>query len=301
VRAIAAALPPGVINVVTGAGANVGSALVSHPLVRAVAFTGGTETGRSVLSAGSSTLTIPTLELGGNDAAILLDDVAVTESLAAKLMAGALVTSGQVCFAVKRIYAPANLVADLVEACGQVMSAAVVGDGLESGNTMGPLANKSQFARARAFLDEARTKGAQILTHGQHGAGYSDEGYFMQPSLLTGIDETFGVVRDEQFAPLVPIMGYHEEAEAIRRANDTEFGLSSSVWSPDLERARSVARQMEAGTTYVNQHDMMAVNMSAPMGGVKHSGLGREQGAYAFEGFTELHQINDRRVPAPQA
>jgi aldehyde dehydrogenase len=293
---LARELPPGVVNIVTGNGAEVGAALAAHPQVRALSFTGGTATGKSVLRATADNLTITTLELGGNDAALVLDDVEVTDELASRLMAGALVSSGQVCFAVKRIYVAERVFADLYDAAAKVLSRAVVGNGLDQPTTLGPLANAAQFERARSIRQEAVDRGARVAELGQHGERFNDVGYFMMPALITGVDESYRVVSEEQFAPLVPIVPVASEDEAVARANDTEFGLSSSVWSGDVDRARRVARRLEAGITYINQHDMDAVDLSAPLGGYKHSGIGREQGTYGFDGFTELHAIIDRRV-----
>lgn len=299
VRSFAGLLPPGVVNVVTGHGGTVGPALVSHPLVRTVAFTGGTATGREILRAGADTITPSMLELGGNDPAIVLDDVEVTEELARNLISGAFVSSGQVCFAVKRIYAAENIYQGLVEACRAVAATTVVGNGLDAGTTMGPLANGNQLRRVRSMLAEAKERGATLSELGRPGVGFNDEGYFQMPVVATDLDESFALVNDEQFAPVIPIIPFGSVEEALRRANDTEFGLSSSVWSADLERARGLARRLETGTTYINQHDMGAVEMSAPYGGFKQSGFGREGGRFTFETFTQLHQITDRRQPPP--
>lgn len=293
---LAQSLPPGVLNIVTGHGAEVGAALAGHPGIRAVSFTGGTATGASVLHAAADNLTIAGLELGGNDAAVVLDDFEVTEPLVERIVSAALVSSGQVCFAIKRIYAAQNVVGELLEAATAVIDRSVVGNGLDPDTTLGPLANAAQFDRAREIRQEVVDRGGRLVELGRRGARFTDRGYFMMPALVTDVDESFRVVADEQFAPLLPVIPVATEEEAIRRANDTTYGLSSSVWSSDVERARGVARRLEAGTTFINQHNVDSFDIAAPIGGVKHSGLGREGGVYGFEELTELHAIIDRRV-----
>jgi acyl-CoA reductase-like NAD-dependent aldehyde dehydrogenase len=297
--AVAAALPPGVVNVLTGLGIEAGAALTNHPLVRAVSFTGGTETGKAVLTAAASTVKVPMLELGGNDPAILLDDVAVTDELARAIVGASMVTSGQVCLAVKRVYAARQVFAAVTEAVCDMLSTAVISHGLDPASTLGPLASGPQLARAQAMLAEAERRGATVRQLGRYGESFDPAGYYMMPRIITGVDESFAVVSLEQFAPLLPILPFDGEVEAIRRANDTEFGLSASVWSADSARARQVAAQIEAGTVFINQHGPAVVDITMPMGGWKQSGLGREQGPQGFAPYVELRQINDRHVPVP--
>ena len=237
-----------------------------------------------------------TLELGGNDPAILLDDVEITEELADTLATGAMVTSGQICFAVKRIYVPNQQLPSLVEAYRAALDTYVVGDGLEDGTTIGPLASDTQLKRFRSMLDEARQRGATVTEHGRLADGADSQGYFHLPTLVTGVDESFQIVNDEQFGPATPILGYDAVDEAVERANSTPFGLKSSVWSADPERATVVARRIEAGTTFINQHSPFAVEIKAPLGGFKQSGVGREFGLAGFEAYVELHQINSRNI-----
>lgn len=296
VEAIGDLFPPGVLNVVTGAGQVVGAALVSHPQVRKISFTGGIATGQEVMRQAAGNLKSVTLELGGNDPAVLLDDVEVTDELAETLAAGAMVTSGQICFAVKRIYAPNHLVGDLTEAYRAALENYVVGDGLDEEATIGPLVSDAQLKRFRGYLDEARQRGATVTEHGTLSSRVDAEGYFHRPTVVTGVDETFAIVAEEQFGPATPIMGYDSLDEAVARANGTEFGLKSSVWSADPERAKAVARRIEAGTTFINQHSPFAVDITAPLGGFKQSGIGREFGVAGFEEYVELHQINSRSI-----
>jgi aldehyde dehydrogenase len=296
IEAIADAFPAGVLNLVTGVGAVVGAALVTHPDVPKISFTGSIPTGREIMRQAAGGIKALTLELGGNDPAILLDDVEITEDLAETLATGAMVTSGQICFAVKRIYAPNRVLPELVEAYGAALDKYVVGDGLDDGTTIGPVVSDAQLKRLRGFLDEARQRGASVTEHGALSAGADPAGYFHLPTMVTGADETFQIVADEQFGPATPIMGYDTIEEAVARANATEFGLKSSVWSADPERARMVARQLEAGTTFINQHSPFAVEIKAPLGGFKHSGVGREFGLAGLDAYVELHQINSRSI-----
>jgi aldehyde dehydrogenase len=295
-EAIADVFPPGVINFITGLGHEAGAALVSHPLVRTVSFTGGVETGREVLRTLAPTLKTPILELGGNDPAIVLDDAEVNDDLAQSLLLGAFMTSGQNCLSIKRLYVARGLYDDVVEACTAAAADIIVGDGLAEETTMGPLANQRQLTRFTGFVDEARSRGATVIETGALNADPDDGGYFHRPVLVTGVDETFSVVACEQFGPALPILPYDSIDEAVTRANSTEFGLMSSVWSSDPERAWGVARRIESGTTWVNQHSVMAVDLRAPVGGMKQSGIGYELGPHSFEQFTAIHQLNDRHL-----
>lgn len=295
-EAIAEVFPPGVINLITGRGHEAGAALVSHPLVRTVSFTGGVETGREVLRTLAPTLKAPILELGGNDPAIVLDDAEVDDELAQTLLLGAFMTTGQNCLSIKRLYVARELYDDVVEACTAAAAEIVVGDGLAEETTMGPLANQRQLIRFTGFVDEARSRGATVTETGTLTTDPADGGYFHRPVLVTGADETFSVVACEQFGPALPIIPYDSVDEAVARANSTEYGLMSSVWSSDPERAGRVARRIESGTTFVNQHSIMAVDLRAPVGGLKQSGIGYELGPHSFEQFTAIHQLNDRHL-----
>jgi aldehyde dehydrogenase len=288
--------PPGVLNVLTGTGPVVGASLVDHPDVPKISFTGSIPTGREIMRNAAGGVKALTLELGGNDPAILLDDVEISEDLAGSLATGAMITSGQICFAVKRIYVPNRLLGDFTEAYKAALESYVVGDGLADDTTIGPVVSDTQLKRFRAMLDEARQRGASVTEHGAMSATADPEGYFHLPTVVTGADESFQIVADEQFGPATPIIGYDTVDEAVGRANDSVFGLKSSVWSSDPERALAVGRRIEAGTTFINQHSPFAVDISAPLGGFKQSGVGREFGLAGLEAYVELHQINSRSV-----
>ena len=292
-RALAGALPPGVLNVVTGLGVEAGAALTAHTGVEKVSFTGSIATGIEVLRSSAGTLKRTGLELGGNDPAVILEDVAVNEELGRSLVGSAFTTTGQVCFAIKRVYVARPIYADVLEVCLAAADEIVVGDGLDPRSTMGPLVNRPQLERFDRFVDEARERGAHVLERGTRLTESDPDGYFRQPSIVTGADETFTLVNDEQFGPALPIMAFDKVDEAVSRANASPFGLGASVWSADGDRARAVATRVEAGMVFLNRHDMGAAHPRGMFGGVKQSGIGRELGRWGLEGYTELRQIVD--------
>lgn len=298
VEAIGAALPAGVVNVVTGTGERVGAALSAHPDVDMIAFTGGFEAGRAVAQALGSRLRRGVFELGGNDPAVLLDDVTVDDDLIRKLVSAFTVTSGQVCFAVKRLYVHRTLLEEVTAKLGEALHEVVVGDGLDPEVTMGPLANGRQFKRFTALLAEAESSGAQVTSFGRARDRSSwDDGYFHLPALVTGVDARERIVTEEQFGPALPIIGFDSDSEAISHVNSTEFGLTSSIWTSDPSRAWAMAGQIDAGVTFINKHGMAAFDPGAPFGGVKSSGYGREMGMEGLLEFTWTQAISDRQIP----
>ncbi|GAA4490474.1 aldehyde dehydrogenase family protein [Rhodococcus olei] len=298
IEAIGAALPPGVVNVVTGAGDRVGAALSAHPDVDMIAFTGGPEAGRAVAQALGSRLRRGVFELGGNDPAVLLDDVVVDDDLIRRLVAAFAVTSGQVCFAVKRLYVHESLLDDVTARLGDALHDIVVGDGLDPDVTMGPLANERQFTRFTGLLAEAESSGAQVKSYGRmrDKAGW-EGGYFHLPTLVTGVGARERIVTEEQFGPALPILGFRTEREAVELVNSTPYGLTSSVWTSDPNRGWAMAGEIDAGVTFINKHGMAAFDPGAPFGGVKASGYGREMGMEGLLEFTWTQQISDRQIP----
>ncbi|MGX7728290.1 aldehyde dehydrogenase family protein [Rhodococcus sp. 2H158] len=297
IEAIGAALPAGVVNVVTGTGDRVGAALSAHPDVDMIAFTGGPEAGRAVAQALGSRLRRGVFELGGNDPAVLLDDVVVDDELIRKLVSAFTVTSGQVCFAVKRLYVHETLLAEVTSRLGEALQEFVVGDGLDPEVTMGPLANERQFKRFTALLAEAESSGAQVKSFGRARDKASWEGgYFHLPTLVTGVAAQERIVTEEQFGPALPILGFRTESEAISLVNSTPYGLTSSIWTADPSRAWNMAGEIDAGVTFINKHGMAAFDPGAPFGGVKASGYGREMGMEGLLEFTWTQQISDRQI-----
>ena len=279
------ALPPGVLNVVAG-GDELGAWVSSHPRVRKISFTGSVATGRKVAAAAAPDLKRYTLELGGNDAAIVLED-ADPGRIAEKLFWGAFANSGQVCSAIKRLYVHERIAAPLVEALAAVARGVKVGDGMQPDVQLGPVNNRPQFERVVELIDDAKRAGAQVVTGGGARAG---QGYFVEPTLVTGVAEGVRLVDEEQFGPALPILTYRDVDEAVARANGTPYGLSGSVWSADPARAAEVAGRLECGTAWVNQH--LAIVPHAPFGGAKWSGVGVENGPWGLLGFTELQTVH---------
>ena len=297
VQTLQEVLPPGVVNVVTGAGAEGGSALVAHPGVGMVAFTGGVEVGREVAASAGRHLKPAVLELGGNDAAVLFDDVPVTDGLIESIVAGSMMTAGQVCFAIKRLLVHRSLYDDVVSRMADALSAVVVGDGLDPESTMGPLANSRQNDRFTGILEEAERDGAKVTDLGRFtAAAVAGTGYFHLPRLVTQVSASSRIVQDEQFGPALPVLPFSTDEEAIDMVNGTPFGLTASLWSADSARARALADRVAAGVTFINQHGLAAFDSRAPFGGTKHSGYGREMGLEGMLEFTWTQQVNDRHA-----
>jgi acyl-CoA reductase-like NAD-dependent aldehyde dehydrogenase len=256
-------LPAGVFQTIVDAN-DLGGPLSSHPDVAYVNFTGSTGTGKKVLASAADTLKRFTLELGGNDVAILLDDVDVA-AIAPKIYQSAMGNAGQVCLATKRVYAPEALYDELCDALGKLASEAIVGDGLEQGTQMGPIQNKQQYEKLLGYLDEARKSGTIVAG----GNAVEGDGYFIRPTIVRDIPATSPLVREEQFGPILPVMSYTNLEDAIADANDSDYGLGGSVWGGDVDRAAEVAERIHSGTVWVNRHLVMP--MEIPFGGAKQS------------------------------
>lgn len=281
-------LPPGVLNVVSG-GNELGGWMTSHPVPRKISFTGSVATGKKVAAAAAPDLKRVTLELGGNDPAIVLDDVD-PKAVAAKLFWGAFENCGQVCSAIKRVYVPAAKYDALVGELAELARGVRVGNGLEDGTQLGPLNNRAQFQRVQELVEDAKRHGARIAAGGEPLGG---AGYFYRPTIVAEVSDGVRLVDEEQFGPALPVVAYGDVDEAIERANASHFGLGGSVWSADPERAADLARQLECGTAWVNQH--LNILPSTPFGGAKWSGIGVENGPWGLLGFTELQTVNIAR------
>jgi acyl-CoA reductase-like NAD-dependent aldehyde dehydrogenase len=277
-------LPPGVVNVVSG-GDDLGSWLTSHPDVRKISFTGSVETGKLVAGAAAPDLKRYTLELGGNDAAIVLDD-ADPATIAKGIFWGGFINCGQICAGVKRVYVPEAMHEDLVDAIADRARTVRMGPGNEPEMQLGPIQNRPQFDRVRRLVDDAIADGAKAVAG---GVAMDRPGYFFEPTVLTGTTEGMRIVDEEQFGPAMPVMSYRSLDEAVERANATHFGLSASVWSSDIERAASVCEHLDCGTAYVNDH--LALSPDVPFGGSKWSGVGVENGPWGLEEFTEIQVV----------
>jgi acyl-CoA reductase-like NAD-dependent aldehyde dehydrogenase len=276
-------VPDGVLNVVSG---KLGSAMVSHPIPRKVSFTGSTEVGKTVALTAAENLKRVTLELGGNDPAIILPDVAVAD-IAERLFWSGFNNNGQICFAAKRIYVHRDIKDELVEALAEIARSVKVGDGMAEGIQLGPINNRAQLDRVSDLVDDAVRGGARVV----HGGGrLGDEGYFYSPTIIDRVDDGVRVVDEEQFGPVMPIVSFTDEVDAVRRANSSEFGLTASIWSGDPERAFALAPEVDAGQVSINVHGR-GVRPHLPFGGHKWSGIGVENGPWGLFGFTETQVL----------
>ncbi len=281
--------PPGVVNVLS-AGNDLGQWMTEHPDIDKISFTGSVATGKKVMASSAETLKRVTLELGGNDPAIVLDD-ADPRAIAKSLFFACFVNSGQVCMAVKRIYAHESVYDELCAALVEQAEGAKVGNGLEADTRLGPLQNRMQFDKVSEIIEDTKKSGATILT----GGGIPDRpGYFIEPTLVTDVDDDSRLVREEQFGPVVPILKFSDPEDALRRANDTRYGLSGSVWTADPERGKALAQRMEVGTAWVNQH--RAVSAHVPFGGAKQSGLGRQYSILGLKGYMEPQVVSVSKI-----
>lgn len=276
-------VPPGVVNVLAG-GDELGGLLTAHPGIDKISFTGSVATGKKVMASCAATLKRVTLELGGNDAAIVLPDVDVAD-VAKKLFFAATVNSGQVCMAVKRIYAHESVYEALVAALAAEARKARLGDGLDPATTLGPIQNRRQFERVRELKEDARAHGRL-----EDAGTPPGKGYFVSPTVVTGLGETDRLVAEEQFGPVFPVLKFTDVEDAIARANATRYGLSGSVWSRDLARATEIAARLEVGTAWVNQHRITAADV--PFGGAKESGMGRTYSRMGLEAYLEPQVIS---------
>lgn len=274
-------LPPGVVNVVTGSdkGVNLGAAMSEHPDIRKIVFTGSCATGEKIMRSASSTMKRLTLEMGGNDAGIVLPD-ADPKAIAEGLFWGAFINNGQTCAALKRLYVHESI-HDAV--CDELVAYAKnipVGNGMEETSILGPIQNRAQFDKVSRLVAAAKSNG-KVLLGGEPG-----EGLFFPPTIVAGLKNGDPLVDEEQFGPALPVIAYSDVEEAIRFANDSPNGLGGSVWSSDIEAAKKVAGRITTGSVWINKHG--AIQPNAPFGGVKNSSVGVE---FAEEGLVEYTDI----------
>jgi len=272
--------PPGVVNVLAG-GDELGQQMTEHPGIAKISFTGSVETGKKVMASCASTVKRLTLELGGNDPAIVLDDVDPAE-VAKKLFFAGTVNSGQVCMAVKRVYAHEKIYDALCAALAEEANKVKLGDGMDADTQLGPLQNRMQYDKVRDFLEDTKKTGARFLAGGDIPEG---AGYFVPPAIVTDIAEDARLVREEQFGPILPVLKFSDIDDAIARANDTDYGLCGSIWTKDLNKGAQLAARLEVGTAWVNQH--RATHPLVPFGGAKQSGLGRQYSILGLLGYME--------------
>ncbi len=291
---VAAKLPPGVLNVITGENHNV-EALISDDRIAKVCFTGSVAAGKTVMSMAAQSLTRVTLELGGNDPAIVLSDAILDDTHLDRLFAAVFDTTGQICMNVKRVYVHESRLDDLVEGLSRRLESVVLGDPLVESTTMGPVHSAKHQVFVERLVQQAKDANADVREFGHLPEGELAAGYFVRPALIINPGPHLDVVVEEQFGPVLPIMTFVEEAEAVASANDTWAGLGASVWSESASSASRVASQMQAGYVWINDHGAPRLDLRAPFGGMKWSGFGREQG------ITGVREFQDTRAVARPA
>lgn len=264
---------------------DLGAVLTSHPDVAFVSFTGSTITGKKVLSSAVPTLKRTSLELGGNDAAIVLDDVDI-KAVAQKVYTAGFLNAGQICFSAKRVYVPNSIIDAFVAELVILAKGEKLGDGLDVSTTIGPVQNKAQYDKVRSFIEEARTNGT-VVAGGEVVAG---AGYFIPPTIITGLADDDRLVSEEQFGPVMPVIGYDDLEDAIQRANDTDFGLGATIWTSNIARGIAVGSRIESGTVWINTH--VSLPFDVPFGGAKQSGIGKQGGIEGLKDYTQVRIVN---------
>ena len=288
--AIAAELPPGVLNIVPGSGRGAGAHLVAHPGVDKVAFTGSTGAGRTIAEACARLLRPVTLELGGKSAGIILDDVDLSVAMKG-MFASTLLNQGQSCYISTRILAPRKRYREIVDAFTALASALPIGDALDPGTVVGPLASARQREVVEGYIAKGIAEGGTITTGGNRPRG-RDKGWFVEPTIFADVDNDATIAREEIFGPVLAVIPYDGVDDAVRIANDSEFGLGGTVWTSDPDRGLEVARRVQTGSFGVNGFTM---DHGAPFGGAKSSGLGRELGP---EGLLAYQSTKSIYLPA---
>ncbi|HEV7778969.1 MAG TPA: aldehyde dehydrogenase, partial [Luteibacter sp.] len=280
-------IPPGVINVVPG-GREAGAYLVAHPHVDKVAFTGSTPAGRAIAQACAGLLRPVTLELGGKSAAIILDDVDLDmASLGERFFESFILNNGQTCYVSTRILVPDSRYDEIVATLETFVRSLKVGDALDPTTQIGPMATQAHRERVEGYIAKGVAEGARLLVGGGRPTGLSN-GWFVEPTLFVDVDNASTIAREEIFGPVLSVIRYKTVDDAIRLANDSDYGLGGTVWSTDPERAMAVARRMQTGTVGINRY---LPDPSAPFGGFKASGLGRELGPDALDAYLQSKSI----------
>ena len=281
-------VPKGVVNVVIGAGATIGDVLTSHPLVDKVSFTGSTETGKHVLSCAANTIKNTTMELGGKSANIFLDDVDLDMAVDAAIFA-CFVHAGQICYAGTRALVSASMYDAFVEKLVEKVNRIKVGDTMDMATDMGPVISAEQMERVMGYIAIGQKEGATLACGGSCPKGL-EKGFYLEPAVFTNVGNSMRIAQDEIFGPVLCVIKYEGDEEAVRIANDSKYGLLGAVWSTNIERAIAVGERLRTGNVWINEFHMMSLDL--PYGGVKQSGIGRERGLHGFlDEYTEIKSI----------
>jgi aldehyde dehydrogenase (NAD+) len=284
----AAGLPRGVFNIVTGTGATAGEALVRHPGVDMISFTGSTRAGKRISELAAQTVKRVALELGGKSASVILDDADLAAAVKGTVN-GCYLNSGQTCTALTRMLVPDSLYPEAARLAAEAAKGFVVGDPLAETTRLGPLTSQAQLERVRGYIKKGVAEGAELLAGGAEAPeGVPAGGYYVKPTVFGKVKNDMTIAQEEIFGPVLSIIPYRDEEDAVRIANDSPYGLAGAVWSKDEARAQRVARRIRAGQVDVNGG---AFNMNAPFGGFKQSGHGREAGVYGLEEFLEYKSL----------
>ncbi|TPX11481.1 uncharacterized protein E0L32_007900 [Thyridium curvatum] len=279
--------PPGVVQVLSGDD-SLGPLLTVHPGVNKISFTGSTATGRKILESSAKTLKRVTLELGGNDSAIVCGDVDIA-TVAPQVTAFALYNSGQVCVGIKRVYVHSSIYRKFLNAMVQAAKSLVVADGFNETAFTGPIQNKTQYDRVQEFIRSVREGNYEVALGEEEGINFPGKGYFINPIIVDNPSEDSKIVQEEPFGPIFPVLQWEDEEDVIQRANGTEMGLGASIWTHDLDRADRMSRKLEAGNIWINSH--MAIHPSATFGGHKSSGIGSELGIDGIKSFCNTQSV----------
>jgi (Z)-2-((N-methylformamido)methylene)-5-hydroxybutyrolactone dehydrogenase len=283
-----AGMPAGVVNVVTGFGGDVGAPLVGHPLVRKVAFTGSDATGRAIGAQAADGLKAATLELGGKSPHIVFAD-ADLDAAANGVVSGIFAASGQTCIAGSRLLVEESVHDEFVDRVLAVARRARIGDPMDPGTQVGPVTTRAQLDKVLGFIDGAVNQGATVTLGGGRPQPAPGDGWFVEPTVFTGVDPAMEIAQEEVFGPVLAVLPFGSEAEAVELANGTRYGLGAGVWTSSIERAFRMSEAIDSGMVWVNTY--RTVSFMAPFGGMKDSGIGRENGAAAIEDYLETKTV----------
>ena len=282
-----AGVPDGVVNIVNGSGSVVGTGLTEHKDVDAITFTGETSTGQTIMAAGAKTLKKLSYELGGKNPNIIFADADLDEVIDTTLKSS-FINQGEVCLCGSRIYVERSAYDEFIEKFVARTKELVVGDPFDPKTKVGALVGKDHYERVLSYVELAKEEGGTILTGGKRPEGL-DKGYFLEPTIIVGLDRHCRVVNEEIFGPVVTVIPFDTEEEVLDQVNDTDYGLSASIWTNDIRRGHRMAKEVEAGIIWVNTWFLR--DLRTPFGGMKSSGIGREGGIHSFDFYSELSNV----------